>query len=243
MGNDESLSEKIHSWLETQGYTTEMQAAQMFRKAGFGVLQSHYYDDPETGISREIDVIGRIIDNGGLLEVYSVIECKKSQKPWVLFTSDSAVTNRIHSFAVMGEFARKAVSSNIQDMLQNNWLRKEGRIAYGVTEAFTNKDDVSFKAGISATKAAIALSKSRHFGGEGLLNFYFPTVVFDGQLFECYLDKDGNSVVSEVSSTFLNFEIKFGDHQGSSIHIVRLEAFDNYCKEFLQVRLPMSRLL
>jgi hypothetical protein len=231
MSNDEFLSEKIHSWLETQGYTTEMQVAKTLRKANFDVLQSHYYDDPETGVSREIDVVGRIIDNGGLLEVYSIIECKKSQKPWVLFSSDFSVSNRINSFAVMGEIARTAVSKNIQELIKNTWLRKEGHVAYAITEAFTNKEDIAFKAGLSATKAAIALSKSKNFGGEGALYFYFPTVVFDGQLFECYLDNDGNSIVSEISSTFLNFQIKFRDHQGASIHIVRLDAFENYCKE------------
>lgn len=232
MESEENLQTKIHSWLESQGYTTEMRTAQVLQTFNFGVLQAHYYDDPETGISREIDVIGKIMDHGGFLEVYSVIECKKSQKPWVLFTSDSAVNNRIHSFAVMGETARKAISHNITEMVSNNWLRKEGRIAYGITEAFTNKEDISFKAGISATKAAIALSKSKYFGGEDLLTYYFPTVVFDGQLFECYLNDDGTSVVNEISSAFLNFQIKFGDYQGSSVHVVRLEAFEDYCKEF-----------
>ena len=72
MNNDEELSKKVHSWLETQGYATEMKVAMQLKKYNFGVLQSFYYDDPETNISREIDVIARSIDNGGLLEMFSV---------------------------------------------------------------------------------------------------------------------------------------------------------------------------
>jgi hypothetical protein len=230
MKKDESLQDKIHSWLETQGYTTEMKVAMSLRNAGLEVLQSYYYDDPETKTSREIDVICRLADKIGLLEIYSVIECKKSQKPWVLFTSEFAGSNRVTSFAVASEINLKVIASNIQDMIQIDWLRKDGRTAYGITEAFTTKEDTTFKAGVGATKAAIALSQSESFSGPGL-NFFFPTIVFEGQLFECYLNKNGNAMISEINSSFLNFQIQFGDRQGASIHIVRLEALNKYCQE------------
>jgi hypothetical protein len=147
-----------------------------------------------------------------------------------LFTSEFAGSNRVTSFAVTSEINRKVIASNIQDMIQIDWLRKDGRIAYGITEAFTTKEDMAFKAGVGATKAAIALSQSKSFSGPGL-NFFFPTVVFEGQLFECYPDKNGNAVISEINSSFLNFQIRFGDYQGASIHIVRLEALNKYCQE------------
>jgi len=243
MNNDEELSKKVHSWLETQGYATEMKVAMQLKKYNFGVLQSFYYDDPETNISREIDVIARSIDNGGLLEMFSVIECKKSQKPWIVFTSEASVQNRITSFAVMGETTKSSIIKNITKMLQIDWLRKEGRVGYSITEAFTNKEDSSFKAGISATKAAISLSKSNQLAGVNYFNFYFPTVVFDGQLFECYLDENGNSVVNEVSSVFLNFQIKFGEYQGASIHIVKLDFFETYCRELEKTFIQLKQIL
>lgn len=243
MNEQDSLKDKIRSWLETQGYTTEMKVAMTLHNAGFGVLKSHYYDDPETKISREIDVVSMIHDQLGLLEVYSVIECKKSQKPWILFTSEFGELNRFTSFAIMREATWDSTRNKIEDMVTIDWFRKDGRIAYGVTEAFSSKEDATFKAGVSATKAAISLCQSDFFGGAGL-NFFFPTVVVDGELFECYLDSKGTPVIEEIDFSFLNFQIRFGDQQGASIHVVRLGAFEKYCEKlketFAQLKITLK---
>lgn len=230
MKKEENLREKILSWLDTQGYGTEMKVATSLRNADHDVIQSFFYNDPETKVSREIDVVSRISDVIGLLSVSSVIECKKSKKPWILFTSEHANVNRIWSFAIMGEIARNAIIENIKPMLNIDWFRKDGRTAYGITEAFTSKEDETFKAGVTATKAAISLNESKSFG-DIALSFFFPTVVLDGQLFECYFDKEGKFVLEEINSAFLQFPIRFGEYHGASIRVVTLDAFANYCQE------------
>jgi hypothetical protein len=226
---EETLHDKVLSWLETQGYDTEMKAAMALRSAGLDVLQSPYYQDPETKISREIDIVSRLTDQIGLITLYSVIECKKSQKPWIAFTSSSGL-NRITSFSVTAKKTRHILSNRVTDMLKVDWFRKHNRIAHAITEAFTTKEDSTFKAGISATKASIALSQEEAFGKVGL-NFFFPTVILDGKLFECYLDEKGNSILSEIDSVFLHFQIKFGEHHGASVHVVTLNYFNKYCEE------------
>ena len=88
--NRESLERRVAKWLDGQGYPLEMLVGQAFRKAGFFVVQSDYYPDPETGKPREIDVCAHIQrDSHGILAgVVYTIECKLARdKPWVLFTS------------------------------------------------------------------------------------------------------------------------------------------------------------
>jgi hypothetical protein len=229
---ENNLVQKILEWLNTQGFATEMRVAKHLSSTGFDILKSSYYDDPETGISREIDVIGRLTDDIGLLSVYAVIECKKSSKPWVVFTSDRSGFNRIQSFAIMTNNARKVVLQNLSKMKTVEWFKKEGRIGYGIATAFDSKEDETFKAGMSATKAAISLAKkeTKPSGGD-LHHYFFPTVVLDGQLFECYLGEDENPIVAEADSASLLFPVRIGEYQGAAVQIVTANSFGHYCVE------------
>ena len=70
------MEDKIRKWLETQGYPLEMRVAREFKSHGFRVLQSEYYTDPESGASRETDVIAHVQEelDGVLTRVAFVIE-------------------------------------------------------------------------------------------------------------------------------------------------------------------------
>jgi hypothetical protein len=73
---------KVKEWLEKQGFLLEMKTAAAFRDAGFEVRQSSHYVDPDTGKSREIDVLARDPDFLGIVDIQFTIECKASKKPW-----------------------------------------------------------------------------------------------------------------------------------------------------------------
>ena len=232
----ENLDQKILSWLNTQGYGVEMLVAESLDTSGFEVIKSSFYEDPETGISREIDVVGRLTDDLGLVLIYSIIECKKSSKPWVIFTTEKTGRNRFTSFAIMSNYARKVMPSHLANMQKIDWYKKPGRQGYGISEAFNLNADVTFKACMTATKAAISLicdqEESQIFKS---LSFLFPTVVLDGRLFESYLGEDEKPVITEIDSAFLLFPIKIGDYFGSSVRIVTLKAFNRYCKDVKSV--------
>ena len=52
MANDNSddLVTRVKKWLKSQGYPLEMEAAQIFRQAGFRVDQSQFYTDPNMSL-------------------------------------------------------------------------------------------------------------------------------------------------------------------------------------------------
>lgn len=84
------LRNKVSEWLTKNEYPLEMLVAQRLHRAGFGVVQSEYYEDPESGKWRETDVIAYEHHRGNTCRaVFSlVVECKSGKdKPWVLFTA------------------------------------------------------------------------------------------------------------------------------------------------------------
>jgi hypothetical protein len=51
------MEQQIRDWLQNQGYPLEMRTAANYTNAGFRVVQSSYYQDPESSDWREIDVV------------------------------------------------------------------------------------------------------------------------------------------------------------------------------------------
>ena len=85
------MRDRIHSWLKKEGYPLEMRTAAAFRRVGFTVRQSQHYVDSESGKSRENDAVCSIGDDLGIASLQIVVECKTSDKPWVVFSSEYTV--------------------------------------------------------------------------------------------------------------------------------------------------------
>jgi hypothetical protein len=84
----DDLKQKVREWLEKEGYPLELKTAAALRAAGFpGVLPSAYYQDPEGGGLREIDVYAFVTADGNTAASVSVhVECKsQTNRPWVFF--------------------------------------------------------------------------------------------------------------------------------------------------------------
>ena len=240
-----SRDQKIQQWLTTLGYGVEMKVAQSLISCGFEVAKSSFYDDPENpGTAHEIDMIGRLSDNVDFLQVYSVIECKKISNPWVVLTSEYPSYNRLGAFAIMSKKANQSVSDNLRQMLEINWFVKNGRLGYGICEAYTFKEDIIFKAVMNSTRASISLIKQemKSFKSD-YLSFIFPTIVLDGFLYESYLGADDKLKVLERNSSFVLFPINIGGYICSGIRVVTLKSFDRYCGELKSLYESLSKIL
>jgi hypothetical protein len=92
-----NLSTTVKTWLENQRYPLEMSVASEFYKHGFSVKQSSYYIYPETGKSREIDVMAAksLFTGNYSAKIRFVVECKASKKkPWVIFSRENEIHPR-----------------------------------------------------------------------------------------------------------------------------------------------------
>lgn len=213
MDNEQKdLPTKLTEWVKTEGFPFEMRVARAFQKAGFIVVQSDYYDDPETKNRREIDVVAMVHASYKrvVLRVEFVIECKSSKdKPWILFRADQEepespawVANRCGS-----PMGRKV----LYDLAHNKALqtlalfRLRTPTGYGLKQAFSKERDVAYSAMSTIGNASKARSIywNEHPNQSEILEFIFPVIAIEGQLFECHLGEHEDIELSEISCASL----------------------------------------
>lgn len=229
------IEDKIKEWLDSQGYPLEMRVAERFQQAGFSVLQSRYFNDPEENKQREIDVTAAVLKIGKrcLSSVIFMIECKKSaDKPWLIFMPPEPTEQHILRSA-HGTFAvSNKVREDLPETIRMQWgsvpsLHPGTRYGHGITQAFTKGVDVPYKAVMGALKAALWRSSTYESIEEYV--FAIPLVVIDGKLYECSLDSAGRSELTEVESGTLVLRIKIGQLESPKVRIVTLKGHRSIC--------------
>lgn len=194
------LRTRVDDWLAKSGYPLEMLIARSLQGAGFGVVQSEYYEDPESGKWREIDVIAYEHHRGKTCRaIFSlVVECKSGKdKPWVLFTSTDPYPEAL---SVSRRATTEAGRSVLNVLALNERIRRSPLFAlpprpgYGLTVALRDSgaQDVAYDALQSVGKAALGIvTRHSNVQTENILPFAWPVIVIGAPLFESYLEADG----------------------------------------------------
>lgn len=241
---------KIVKWVNDQGYPLEMRVASAAQEKGFRVVQSEYYFDPESGDSRELDVLAHKQKqiNNALFRVSLLIECKRStDKPWVLFTSSKSLANP-------ARVAQRAANSLGRRFLgracQNDKVQQlpifsvPERPAYGVTQAFTTGKDTCYSSVTSVSKAAFStvvelderkekeMKVNKLFRKtKNICSIVFPVVVIDGALFEAYLNESSDVSVGEIKSGTLLWRNPVVGMPHTIVNIVCESALDEFLND------------
>ncbi len=251
MSQQPDLKSKIATWLGEQGYPLEMMVASAARKhTSFDIRQGWHYKDPESGISREIDIVCTASEPRGIAEINFVIECKATKKPWVLFSADDAASSchRLNSFGLFSDAARSAVAEALfpirLDINDDDWdtaksipwLWKEGLVGYSLTQAFDGNKDIPYSASLSTVKAAIWLLSNSLWQTAEYRSYAisFPIIVTSSPLFECYLDGNGNPILNEINHGYLFFKKYINEFTATCVSIVNekhVEVFIKECQE------------
>ena len=217
--SEKSLKEKIFDEIEKTGFPLELRISNFLHENGYYVANNLYYVDRDEDKGREIDMRAlknfEFRENG---EEYFVrhcllLECKRSDKPWVIFTS--AVTSYdmgVYSIDTEGFSDAYLDTHNKQkDLIYDklykihpfkSYLRR-GRSYF---EAFKDRETgvTIFKALTTSVKATIAMRDEKFASGGRNICFYYPIIVFEGRLFEAYYEH-GNICVEEVDSAVVSF--------------------------------------
>lgn len=246
MAHEDDFKEKIVTWLNVQGYPLEMRIASSLQKNGFRVVQSEYFSDPETGDSRELDVVAfkQKEINGVLFRMSLLIECKRStDKPWILFTSDK--TGLANPARVAQRAANSLGRNYLLEVCQQEEVQRLSifslpeRPAYGVTQAFTTGKDVCYSAVTSVSKAALATiaeldgRKEKMKYIKNICSILFPVVVVEGKLFEAFLDKDVDVVVKDIETGTLLWRNPVVGMPHTIINIVSESFFERFLDSIL----------
>jgi hypothetical protein len=228
----EQLNEKIIGWLNTQGYPLEMKVANQFKNAGFGVLQSRYFNDFEEQKPREIDITAAILaaDDKSTTSVIYTIECKKSlEKPWVIFTANET-KDKNHSLS--GCFAISEMVKNNRNIDMNMFnhyvsiLHPCRIFGHGITQCFTSGYDVAYSAIMGSLKASIGRISSDIEYQEYV--FAIPIVIFEGKLFECNIGRDEKIVVHEVKEGSIQLNINMHGFNNPKVKIVTYDGLSDF---------------
>lgn len=229
------MVDKVREWVNTQGYSLEMQTASAFRAVGFDVRQSTYYTDPETKKPREIDVVAINQSMRGYVDVRFFVECKSGEKPWVLFCSADTLKgyNRLFAFAAMSEHAIEFFCSpaSFELLKKYSWFMKNDVIAaYSLRQAFTKEIDFAYAAAIGVEKASYCHCQANC--NRPSLHFAFPVIVVDTPLIRCSLDANGKMELQEVEQGEFLFS---GHYLGTCIRIVTLRHLPKFAREAIEV--------
>jgi len=234
------LKHKVLNWINKEGYPLEMKASQLLRKIGFEVGQSIFYMDSDTHDSREIDIVAykyfKIKDSW--VTFAFVIECKSSlDKPWVAFTSkeERLYPNDfiIHRNANnKGKQILEKISTNDKAKELSLFKLKE-RTAYSTVRAFSEGVDMTYKAMKSATKATYALVEKGNNSAD-VFRFFFPIILTESKLFECYLDEATEQNIEEINNIQLVLSNSFDSQRANFIDLITLDGFEDLMTKYMK---------
>lgn len=231
------VHEKVLSWINKTGFPLEMEAAKAFRNAGFEVRQSATHLDPEEQKGREIDVLAQDPDWIGVTDIYFVIECKSSDKPWVVLVADDVLSNfnKTHAFAVTSSDAKEEMSSAWRnDKEFKRLLDKPTRCGYSFRQALAAKNDRAYTAAISVLKACAGLTRERTASALKRFAFALPVIVVDTPIFECALNSSGDIELVEVDESDFLFSAHMPNEVACCIKVIKkekLQEFSLFAKE------------
>lgn len=231
--HEESLENKVLSWLQTTGFPLEMAAADAFRRAGFDVRQSTTYVDPETKKGREVDVLALADDWIGAVDIGFVLECKSSNKPWVVLCSETALANynRLLAFAVTSAEARKVLSKKTNELKSWPSIERSNDTGYGFRQVLGDRSDAAYGAAMNVLKACADLAKASDLKSYKPASFYFPVVVVDTPLFECRLQENGELTLKRVQRSEFLFTAHVPEPVGCCVRVVAKDALAAWATE------------
>ncbi len=259
MADEKPLKEKIIDEIGKTGFPTEIRSASILEQKGWGILHNPSYIDDTENISREFDIRAykkwsfSVASTQYNIGTYLIIECKKSEKPWVFFT-----TPEKYQFTRLGDIIKwkyldKKIFSDLYSSVSyisdtslkeyHHYFQKP-YLARTYFEPFKNqsKNEASlmiYTAIMSSIKATLFHLKEPI--PENWLHLYYPLIIFSGELFEANIDTENKLQVNEAPHIQLSFsymipqsEPTYSIWEGQRKFIIDLIR-ENYIEEYLRI--------
>ncbi|MDG1041026.1 MAG: hypothetical protein P8H13_08930 [Polaribacter sp.] len=232
----------IKKWILKNGYPFEMKVANLFKKNEFNVSQSILYKDNVTNKYREIDIIAHTSReiNGVWFNLTYVIECKKTtDKPWVVFKNKDLFNLQSNRYKNFGSKNAEILFSKIKKKIQSNKNLKfifpsiidSG---YNIVTAFKDSKDLAYSATNGLLSACEYLVKRSNDSKLQFCNMYIPIIAIEGDLYESYLNPEGELTINSVDSSAIVNTKSFDDNNSSIITITTSNRLNNFVNKLNQ---------
>ncbi|MDM1550970.1 hypothetical protein [Empedobacter falsenii] len=224
--------DEIKKWINKNGYPLEMFTSKIFKKNNFEVAQSLYYKDINTEKYREIDILAHkcLFINKVSLNISFVIECKKSDKPWVIFSDNNSSNIKYLKNEIFSSINAKILINEIQkNKIKSKLINPNiSTCGYNIAVAFNEKSDTAYSATQSVLSACNFLVDESNKSKNRYINLYFPIIVIDTNLFISNLDENLELNVEEVNDFIIYNSKSFDDSKLNLISVVTKNKLHEY---------------
>lgn len=241
--NDEK--KKIIEEIDKTGFPLELRVSKFLQDEGYYVANNLYFIDQDEGKGREVDM--RALKN---YEFYSgrknyfirhllLIECKKSaEKPWIIFTSPKTFYDK-RLFPLQARGVKENIKWLDYDVPAKlgeiHPFSKNERCGRSFFEPFSSGKDrkTIYESLIKSVKAAIAMRDNKYAAAPNDVCIYYPMVIFDGKLYEAYLDEKNKINVQEADSIMVSFFYESPKYQDEkfTVPIVTERYLSTFCSD------------
>lgn len=244
------METKLLDWLGKTGYPLELWTEVQFSKKGFLAFASHPYEDHESHDHRELDVVASKYWSSASpyieFEITLLIECKKSDKPFVILRStrkrtgrDSAVSAGDYYF-MSDPMVHLLISNSKTDIP----LPGKSSRGFKLVQGFTTSDEVPHKAAFTLFKAYKDWrdSEKKYLKDnirENHNSIAIPLLVLDAPLFELSTEANGALNLRRIESGIVDQMAMWPDipHEAFAIPIVHKDSLN----EFIQSTIRFGR--
>lgn len=234
------MERKINEWLNKTGFPFELWTESTLSKNSFKTLSSSIYEDEENEIFREIDLIGiknwESEDEKTIFSIELVIECKKSEKPFILLCNNNSEDCEIS----IGQYYNLDEPTVFLLMLNPNKfikLPQKNNSGFKLIQGFVNGDETINKAINTIIKS---FKNSKKISNElidshiqsNYNQIIIPLLLIDAQFYEA---KINNSEIElyKIESGILNVYSHLANSglEPFPIPIVTKSAFEEFLNE------------
>jgi hypothetical protein len=234
--------QKIKQDIKLSGFPLEIKVSSILEKDGWNVRNQAYYIDEEKGKLRTVDIIAHkaFFEKIGDYDQFNlslVIECKKSDKPWVFYTTprDKPTPIDIILLALIKQFTNPDILKSLAFV---KWLQHECHYCYEKQEehAVISHEPFTKGKGREILGATYQVTKALKYQlnefrrAASLVQMYpifilYPIIILDGHL---YRSKPQNGDMELQRSSSLQYFIS-----RKEMYVIDLFESD-YLPEFLK---------
>ncbi|MEW5681256.1 MAG: hypothetical protein AB1780_02675 [Pseudomonadota bacterium] len=236
------LTEKVKKDALKSGFPSELVSESIFRKRNWSFSGNTYFIDQDENKGREIDASVYKMIGGSQTkpEIFCwtmlSVEIKKSEKPWVIFTSERARFFE-KGFTCILSHTNKAPPKFSEDIIDKYHpcyqLPRLGRTSQ---VAFSHDTATMFGSFISSAKATLEsfrqAEKHKEIYSDTSTDIvmYEPLVVVDGPLFECYLNENQELMTEQVNLLQYALHYASPNYKANTymVNVVTLKYLDMY---------------
>ena len=198
--------------IENSGHPVSLRASTILQKKGWYVKNAPRYTSvKESDVLMEIDIVSR--KKSKLYKHANcelIIECKKQKDPWIFFTqnkkNDDVFTLNVNFAGFYNGYVDDSKESEL--FFQKHFYYNQNLCTYsmvGGKNPETGNPGATIDRAISQVYNAVKFYLSQ--GYNEVPEFYYPIIVFDGEMFEASYP-DGQLKIKSTNHVNLYFEVE-----------------------------------